>query len=55
MVEVECQVWCFMCDGVCGDITVDCDYCDGYKDVFIADDIKGQWEVDLWSDGVRKR
>jgi hypothetical protein len=36
VVEVECQVWGFLCHGFCGCHIVDCDYCDGYKDVFIA-------------------
>ena len=47
MVEVECQVWCFLCHGFCGYHIVDCNYCDGYKDVCIAvllirDSIEGE-------------
>jgi len=36
VVEVECQVWGFLCHGICNYYIVDCDYRDGYKDVFIV-------------------
>jgi len=55
VVEVECQVWGFLFDGFCGYSIVDCDYCDGYKGIFIVDlDIThGIWEASV--DALKRR